>query len=195
MKFNLNRDFHEEIYYFASLLHQYKMMWGRILPPPDETGMTVDIQHPFETQASLPILFALLLWLFPALLLFISCLPGLISQSEDETISMKAMHNQSFGLLCGQTLSYSISSVFNEQFHNTDFIVVLKGRVWNPGWSLQYVVVTVVICRARGERPNVVFTNCKKQATDFMTTIDKNRDDFYWELNNVPIIWMCNVVK
>lgn len=50
MKFNLNGDFHGEINYFPSLVHQYKMMWGRILPPPDETGMNVDLQLPFETQ-------------------------------------------------------------------------------------------------------------------------------------------------
>ncbi len=50
MKFNLNRDFHGEINYFPSLLHQYKMIWEWILPPLNETGMNVDLQHPFKIQ-------------------------------------------------------------------------------------------------------------------------------------------------
>lgn len=102
MKFNLNRDFHGEINFFPSLFHQYKMIGERILPPLNETGLTVDLQHPFKTQQRstqrhhFPSNVSIAVSCSVA---FISCALSLISLSEHESISVKATHNHSFGLL------------------------------------------------------------------------------------------------
>lgn len=108
MKFNLNRDFHGKINYFPSSVHQYKkdvgkdffhlqmkLVWMQIFSIPSQQQWESTRVHRFHFSVHFTVI------IFHSVA-FISCALSLISQSEDESIFVKATHD-SFGLLCGQT--------------------------------------------------------------------------------------------